>query len=147
MLAGAKDANGAEKPLFDAIIPILSGPKQGSTDITYRTDNADAAALIRKMRRSVAGWWYGYWTKVKKYRVEMVQKLMESFDVDAALLTRFAEFDRTTLIVTTPFADVDEHLEGIESELGIDQGWCADSEAAVQRVAIVGHKEALAMTL
>jgi hypothetical protein len=58
-----------------------------------------------------------------------------------------AEFDRTTLIVTTPFADVDEHLEGIESELGIDQGWCADSEAAGQRVDIVGHKEALAMTL
>ena len=84
---------------------------------------------------------------MKKYRVEMVQKLMESFDVNAALLAWFAEFDRTTLIVTTPFADVDEHLEGIESELGINQGWCADSEVAGQRMDIVGHKEALAMTL
>ncbi len=99
------------------------------------------------MRRCVAGWWYGYWTKVKKYRVEMVQKLMESFDVDAALLAWVGEFDRTALIMTTPFADVDEHLEGIKSELGINQGWCAESEAAGQRVDIVGHNEALAMTL
>ena len=60
MLAGAKDANGAEKPLFDTIIPILSGPKQGSADITHQMDNANAAALICKMQQSVVGWWYGY---------------------------------------------------------------------------------------
>jgi hypothetical protein len=147
MLAGARDMNGAEKPLFHAIIPICSGPKQGSADITHRTDNTKAAALIHKMQKSVGGWWFGYWTKVKKYWLEMVKKLMESFDDDAALLARFAKFDPVTLVVITPFADVDEHLEGIESELGIDQGWCADFKGNSQKVDIKGHKEALAMTL
>ena len=83
---------------------------------------------------------------MKNYWLEMVKKLMESFDVDAALLAR-AEFDPVTLVVITPFADVDEHLEGIESELGIDQGWCADFKGNSQKVDIKGHKEALAMTL
>ena len=72
---------------------------------------------------------------------------MESFDADAALLKYFAMFDPEMRTVTTPFRDVDEQLEGIKSELGIDQGWCADSEAAKERVDVVGHKQALAMLL
>jgi hypothetical protein len=62
------------------------------------------------------------------YRLEMVQKLMESFDVNTALLARFSEVNSTTLTVTTTFGDVNEQLESVEADLGIDQGWYADLE-------------------
>jgi hypothetical protein len=42
-------ANGTSKPLFDAIVPIISGPQQGSAIITYQTDNIEAASLIWKI--------------------------------------------------------------------------------------------------
>jgi hypothetical protein len=46
-----------------------------------------------------------------KYRLEMVQKLMESFDVDAVLLAHFSKFDPDTLTELTTFDNVDEQLE------------------------------------
>ena len=52
----------------------------------------------------------------------MVKKLMESFDTDAALLARFSVFDPITLTDETTFGDVDEQLEWVEEDLGIDQG-------------------------
>jgi hypothetical protein len=78
--------NGTSKPLFDAIVPVALVQQQGSTIITYHTNNAEAAALIRKIHQSIAGWFFGYWRNVMHYRLEMVQKLMKSFDVNAALL-------------------------------------------------------------
>jgi hypothetical protein len=42
------------------------------------------------------------------YRLEMVQKLMESFDVNAALHARFSEFDPITLTVKTTYGDIDK---------------------------------------
>jgi hypothetical protein len=82
------------------------------------------------------------------YRLTMVQKLMDSFDVAAALLTHFSEFDPITIIVQTTLGDVDEHLEGVKANLGIDQGWTADLEEKDRdRVDMVGHRKALAMTL
>ncbi len=78
----------------------------------------------------------------------MVRKLMESFDVDAALLARFSEFDSATLFVMNTFGDSDEQLDSVEADLGIDQGWEADSKVfRGTRVDVVGHQEALAMTL
>jgi hypothetical protein len=59
--------------------------------VTYCTDNKEAAALVKKIRHSVAAWFFGYWQNVMGYRLTMVQKLMESFDVDAALC--FSDFD------------------------------------------------------
>jgi hypothetical protein len=56
--------DGTSKPLFDAIVPVVLGQQQGSVIITYRTDNAEAAALIQKIRWSVAGWFVGYWRNV-----------------------------------------------------------------------------------
>jgi hypothetical protein len=50
----------------------------------------------------------------------MVQKLMESFGVDAALLAHFSVFDTTTLVVMTKFRDAEKQLDGIEADLGID---------------------------
>jgi hypothetical protein len=56
------------------------------------------------------------------YRLKMVQKLMESFDVDAALLACFSKFDPATLTVITTFDNADEQLESEKANLGIEQG-------------------------
>jgi hypothetical protein len=52
----------------------------------------------------------------------MVQKLMESFDIDSALLARYSVFDPLTLEVQTGLDDKDDQLESVEVDLGIDQG-------------------------
>ncbi len=52
----------------------------------------------------------------------MVQKLKESFDVDDALLVWFTEFDPATLTLETGFGDIEEQLECIETNLGINHG-------------------------
>jgi hypothetical protein len=65
---------------------------------------------------------------VRKYKESMVQKLMESFDTHSAHLARFSVFDPVTLEVQTGFGDDDELLEGVERDLGINQGWLADQE-------------------
>ncbi len=115
--------------------------------VTYHTDNNEAAALVKKIRRSVAAWFFGYWQNVMGYRLEMVQKLMVSVDVDAALSARFSEFDPITLTIKTFFGDVDEQLDSI-ADLRIHQGWTADLEDKDgDRVDVVGHRKALAMTL
>jgi hypothetical protein len=146
----SSSANGMPKLLFDAIISIGAGPQQGSTIVTYQTNNAEAASFVCKMRHCVcvAGWFFGYWRNVMKYRLEMVQKLMESFDMDAALLACFSKFDLVSLTILTTFGNVDEQLESIEANLEIYQGWNADlEEDADTRVNVVGHQEALAMAL
>ncbi len=141
-------ADGTTKPLFDAIVPIMSGQQQGSTMVTFYTNNSEAASLVRKMQCSVARWFFRYWRDVRHYPLEMVRKLMESFDIDAALLAQFSEFDPLTLTITTAFGDVDEQLESIEADLGIDQGWNTDSEGNEgNKFDLAGHREALAMTL
>ena len=126
LLTSSTSAEGKPAYLFDAVIPILSGLRAGSAVVTYRTDNKEAAELINKIKRSVASWFYGYWTQVRKYRPGMVIKLMESFDTEAALITQFSTFDVNTLEVRTMFADEDEYLESMEADLGIKQGWAAD---------------------
>ncbi len=47
--------------LFDAIIPVESGFNKGSAIITYRTNNKEAAALVKKIKCCAAGWFFGYW--------------------------------------------------------------------------------------
>jgi hypothetical protein len=42
-------ANGTTKPLFDMIVPIMSGQQQGSAMVTFCTDNSKAASLVQKM--------------------------------------------------------------------------------------------------
>jgi hypothetical protein len=77
----------------------------------------------------------------------MVKKLMESFDNDAALLARFSKFYPVTFIVKTTFGNVNEQLEWVEEDLGIGQGWNADTELGDNSsVDLIGHREALAMT-
>ncbi len=133
-------ADGPPVPLSNAIIPIVSGQQNGSATITYWTDNKAAVELICKICRSVAGWFYGYWIRVQHYKLGMVKKLMESFDINATLLVRFSVFDPVTLTVKTTFGDVDEQLERVEEDLGINQGWNVDSELGDDsRVDLIGH--------
>ena len=141
-------ADSTVHPLFDAIIPITSGPREGSARVTHRADNKEAAMLVRKIRHSVAAWFFGYWTSVWRYKLRMVRKLMESFDMDSALLARYSVFDILTLAVETEYGETDKQLENMEAVLGIDQGRANEMEYNnVVRVDVVGHREALAMTL
>ncbi len=79
----------------------------------------------------------------------MVRKLMESFNVDEVLLVRFTKFNPATLTLKIGLGDIDEQLECVETDLGIDQGWYTDLEdkETGNCVDAVGHCEALEMTL
>jgi hypothetical protein len=50
----------------------------------------------------------------------MIKKHTGSFDINAAKLAGYSEFDIETLTVDTKFGDIDEQLDGIEVELGIN---------------------------
>ena len=78
----------------------------------------------------------------------MVQKLMESFDTNTAHLARFSVFNPVTLEVQTGFGDDNELLEGVERDLGINQGWLVDQENKDgTTIDVVGQRETLAQTL
>ncbi len=68
---------------------------------TYQIDNKEAGALVKMIKWSVSAWFYGNLMMVWKYRQEMVKKLLESFNCNAALLVHFSMFDPITLIVQT----------------------------------------------
>ncbi len=142
-------ADDLKRLLFDAIIPVESGFNKGSTIIKYCTNNKEAAVLVKKIKRCAAWWFFGYWQHIKKYRLEMGQKLMESFNVDKALLVWFTEFDPATLTLKTGLGDIDEQLECVKINLGINQGWYADLEdkETGNCVDVVSHHKALEMTL
>jgi hypothetical protein len=73
---------------------------------------------------------------------------MESFSIEAACLASYSTCDPITLTVNTAYADDNQLLEGVEADLGIDQGWEADKEEiGGVAVNVVGHREALAMSL
>ncbi len=134
-------------PLFDAVVPLVAGIHTGSAVVTYHNDNRDTAILIKKIRYLVASWFWGYWTLVSKYKPSMVKKLMESFDTDAAKLAVKSKFVVATLTVETEYADVDDQLDSLETDFGMDQ-WAANQEQeGGPQVAITGHREALAQSL
>ncbi len=56
----------------------------------------------------------------------MVQTLMESFSIGATYLASYSTFDPITLTVDTAYANDNQLLEGVEADLGIEQGWEAD---------------------
>ena len=139
--------DGRERYVFDEIIPILLGVHQGRAMANYQTVCAYSAALVAKIKKSAASWFFGYWLHVCKYRLVTVQTLMESFSIEAAYLASYSIFDSITLTVDTAYANDDQLLEGVEADLGIDQGWEAEKEE-IGGVAInvVGHRKALAMS-
>ena len=79
---------------------------------------------------------------------DLPAKLMESFDIDLALLARYSVFDPITLEVQTSLDEKDDQLESVEADLGINQGWQADLEHGVEAtVDVVGDREAEALTM
>jgi hypothetical protein len=140
--------NGTCQPAFNAMILVLSGLHCGRAVLTYRTNSKQSAALVWSIRRCVAGWFFGYWVMLRKYKESMVQKLMESFDTNSVHLARFSVFNPVTLEIQTGFGDNDKLLEGVERDLGINQGWLAEQENKDwTTVDGVGHHEALVQTL
>jgi hypothetical protein len=147
MFLSVTNKEGKVIPMFDVIMPYVNGMLAGSAVVTYRHDNIEAAILIKKIRQSVASWWYGYWSYVVKYKQGMIKKLMESFDIDAARLAAYSQFDVETLTVIADIPDVDGRLDDLEAELGIDQ-WTADIEMGDGiQMSFTGHKEAVSKTL
>lgn len=110
---------GNEVPAVQAVYPIAAGLQAGSISVLIRTDVPEAQALIAKMEKSIAGWWFGYWLKVCGYTLGCTQSLMESFDIDAAQLAQFSTFDVPTLTVEAEFGDTDNYLEENEAEFGL----------------------------
>jgi hypothetical protein len=75
MLLTGRTTNGAKELFqFDAVIPLVLGIRAGSAVITYWTDNKEAGILITKIKHSVASWFFGYWTKICKYKHGMIKK-------------------------------------------------------------------------
>jgi hypothetical protein len=107
-------AKGEVVNAFDAIIPILMGPNSGGATLIFRRDNVYANALVRKIKKNVVAWFFGFWRKKQGYRLEMVQSLMESFSIEAAHLAQYSTFDPITMTVEAEFGDSDVHLEGVE---------------------------------
>jgi hypothetical protein len=57
---------------YDAIIPILTGLNSRGATLTYRRDNAYANVLVKKIKTSVAAWFFGFWRLVQGYSLKMV---------------------------------------------------------------------------
>ena len=64
--------DGAPGFAFDAIVPIHSGINSRGATVTYRSDSLLLSSLAQKIKKCVAGWFFGYWVQVCKYKVGMV---------------------------------------------------------------------------
>ena len=116
---GSKDT----VPVIHAIFPCMQGLSTGSARAIVRHDCAAAMKMIADIKKCVAPWWWGYWTKVLGYTEPCARKLMESFDTEAAHLAGFSVFDVEKLTCEGEFMDGDGYLDEIEEEFGIDSGF------------------------
>jgi hypothetical protein len=133
---------------FDAIVPICTGTHSGSAILTFCSNCKYAIDLAWKMKKSPPTWWFGYLRTVCSYDLPTVQSLMESFDTQQALFSRYSTFDPATLVVDTEFGETDEQLESMEADLGIDQGWEVDREVSDGHGFVVdGYQAAMEKTL
>jgi hypothetical protein len=100
------------------------------------------------MKKSHPAWWFGYLRTVRGSDLPTVQSLIKSFDTQQALFSRYSTFDPATLVVVTEFGEMDEQLESMEADLGIDQGWEVDREASNGRgFSVNGYQAAMEKTL
>ena len=118
-------------PIFEAIIPCLSGPNSGMLDVSVRTNVTKAvhdrhSALIENMARAPAPWWRGYFSVVRKYSDNMIASLMDSFDMEARLTAHLAEFDPIKYTVTSEFAAPLSFAESMAEDMQL--GGINDSE-------------------
>ncbi len=123
-----KPRQGKDMFAFNAVVPICSEIHVEGVAVTFWSDCAYSASLSKKIGKSPLAWWFWYLHLVQGYNLSTVQSLMESFDTQQALLSKFSSFDPVTLEVDCEIGDVDDQLEGIEAYLGINQGWVADNK-------------------
>ncbi len=133
---------------FDAIVPICTGTHSGSAMLTFCSCCKYAINLAWKMKKIPPAWWFGYLRTICGYDLPTVQSLMESFDTQQALFSRYSTFDPVTLVIDTEFGEMDEQLESMEADLGIDQGWDVDREVSNDHgFAVKGYQVAMEKTL
>ena len=72
-----------------------------------------------RLKKDPAAWWWHVWGSVKGYDVNTRRTLMESFDIDSAMLAAHSKFDATTFVVTSEFAAEDDYLDEMEAEFGV----------------------------
>jgi hypothetical protein len=102
--------------VIDAIIPRLRGMSAGSADVTVRIRDAEAVEIARNIAHCPAAWWWGLW-KLKGYTLGTIQALMESFDLDAAMLAGHSKFNAEDWTVETAFGRDDDFLDKEEALL------------------------------
>jgi hypothetical protein len=76
-----------------------------------------AKDLSTKIMVCPSAWWYHlFWCR--EYTDCTVRVLMDSFDYKASELADQSTFDKSTLTVTTQFANSNDFLDRVEAELG-----------------------------
>ncbi len=88
--------------MIEAIIPCKRGPSAGMFEVSMRRNNSERNDILKNMATNPAAWWHQWWTK--KYSTSTVEKLMDSFDLDARSLAGLSTFDFATMKVTSEFA-------------------------------------------
>ncbi len=74
--------------------------------------------------------------------------IASTFDTQQALFSRYSTFDPATLVVDMEFGELDEKLESMEADVGIDQGWDVVREVSNGRgFAVEGYQAAMEKTL
>ena len=110
-----------QEVVVHAIVPCLRGMGAGSADITFLSKTVEAESILRKIEKDPAAWWWHVWGSVKGYDVNTRRTLMESFDIDSAMLAAHSKFDAKTFVVTSEFAAEDDYLDEMEAEFGVTE--------------------------
>ena len=133
-----------ELRVVQSCIPVARGMGAGTAKVTVRADFPEALELVDNLRRCPAGFFFGYWTS-RGWKETCVQTLMESFEIEAAQLAGFANFNTAAMRVTSPYAEEDDFLEMVEEELGL--GAFTEAPKLAMSIDLGEAKEALASTL
>ena len=114
------DGDVIHKPVFQSVQMVTKGAAEGSIRVFYMREDPDVRRVVKNMAHAIVAWFAGYLTYGRKYTLETVRPLMESFDVSAVQLAEGSRFDVNTLAVDTEFPDREEWLEDMEEELGLE---------------------------
>ena len=116
----AVEGVGEEVPVIHAAIPNMAGLRAGTITVSVKSQHKECLAVVEQWKKCMGGWWWHYWQQVRGYKISCCRSLMESFEVDHALLAQHATFDPETLRVSTPFEDEDDFLAEVEAEYALD---------------------------
>ena len=115
------DGDVIHKPVFQSVQMVTKGAAEGSIRVFYMREDPDVRRVVKNMAYAIVAWFAGYLKYGRKYTMDTVRPLMESFEVSAVQLAEGSHFDVNTLEVDTEFPDREEYLEEMEEELGLDE--------------------------